>query len=115
MTGQNLAESAVPDSFNVLPALLGKPAAKGRDHLVQQPNRGNTLALRVGDWKVLSYANAKPIKALTYQKAAGKHELYNLANDPGETQNLAAKEPERLQQMLQRLAAIREATRTRTH
>jgi arylsulfatase A-like enzyme len=113
LTGQRLTGNACPDSFNVLPALLGQPGAAGRDHLVQQPNRGPTLALRVGDWKVLSYVNAKPIKALTYEKPAGKYELYNLAADPAEKRNVAEQEPERLQQMLERLESIKKARRSR--
>ncbi|MEO1998284.1 MAG: arylsulfatase [Planctomycetaceae bacterium] len=113
LVGQELADDACPDSFNVLPALLGKPGAKGRDHLIQQPNRGPTLALRIGDWKLLSYANAKPIKALTYQKPKGKYELYNLADDPAEKQNLVQQQPERLKRMLARLEAIKQAGRSR--
>ena len=113
LAGEEPAGDAFPDSFDVLAALLGKPGARGRDHLVQQPNRGNDLALRVGDWKLLSYASAKPVQALTYQKAEGKYELYHLAEDPGETTNLAAKHPERLERMLERLQEIREAGRTR--
>jgi arylsulfatase A len=113
LAGQKLEADACPDSFNVLPALLGKPGASGRDHLVQQPNKGPTLALRIGDWKVLSYANAKPIKSLTYEKKEGKYELYNLAEDPEEKKNLVAQEPERLEQMLSRLEAIKQAGRSR--
>ena len=113
LAGQPLPENACPDSFNVLPALLGNKAAKGRDHLLQQPNRGPTLALRVGNWKVLSYANARPIKALTYQKGPGRFELYDLAKDPGEKQNLAKQHPEKLKAMLERLEAIKRAGRSR--
>ncbi len=113
LTGQTLPPDACRDSFNVLPALLGERGARGRDHLVQQPNRGPTLALRVGDWKVLSYASDKPIKALTYEKGPGRHELYNLATDPGEHTNLAEKEPERLKAMLARLEAIKTAGHSR--
>jgi len=113
MHHQKLSKEACPDSFNVLDSLLGKPGASGRDHLVQQPNRGPTLALRVGDWKVLSYANAKPIKSLTYQKAAGRFELYNVADDPGEKNNLAKQHPDRLQKMLAQLEAIKTAGRSR--
>ncbi len=113
LTDQELSAGACPDSFDVLPALLGKMDAKGRDHLIQQPNRGNTMALRIGDWKVLSYANAKPIKSLTYEKKRGRYELYNLAEDPGETKNLASDESERLKKMLARLEAIKTAGRSR--
>ena len=108
MTGQPVADGACPDSENVLPALLGQPDAQGRDDLIQQPNRGATLALRIGDWKVLSYANDKPIKALTYEKGKGKYELYNLADDPGEQNNLAQAQPERLREMLARLDEIKQ-------
>ena len=107
LAGQTLPGNACPDSFNVLPALLGKSGAKGRNHLLQQPNRGPTLALRVGHWKVLSYANARPIKALTYQKGPGRFELYNLAKDPAERRNLAKQHPDRLKSMLARLEAIK--------
>ncbi len=113
MTGQKLADDACPDSFDVSGALLGKAGAKGRDHLIQQPNRPASIALRVGDWKVLSYANKKPIKALTYTKKPGKYELYNLAKDPAEKNNLAEKEPGRLKVMLEKIEAIRAAGRTR--
>ncbi len=113
LVGQTLPQDACPDSFNVLPSLLDQPDAKGRDHLVQQPNRGPTLALRVGDWKVLSYANAKRIKALTYEKSEGRFELYNLADDPGEKNNVAKKHPDRLQAMLEKLEAIKETGRSR--
>ncbi|MEC9094438.1 MAG: arylsulfatase [Planctomycetota bacterium] len=113
LVGQKIQKSAFPDSLNVLPALLGQQAAQGRDHLIQQPNRGPTLALRVGDWKVLSYENAKPKKHLTYEKGPGKFELYNLKDDPAETTNLAKTYPEKLEAMLQRLAKIKANGRTR--
>lgn len=113
LVGFSIPETAFPDSLDVLPALLGKPNARGRDHLIQQPNKGPTLALRVGNWKVLSYATDKPMKHLTYQKGPGKYELYNLAVDPGEKQNLAKKHPEKLREMLDRLDRIRQTGRTR--
>ncbi|MEM7230758.1 MAG: sulfatase-like hydrolase/transferase, partial [Planctomycetota bacterium] len=113
MTGQKLKGDDLPDSFDLSGALLGTPGAKGRDHLIEQPNRGPTLALRIGDWKVLSYADAKPKKHLTYSKGPGRFELYNLKVDPGETRNLAKDEPERLKSMLARLKKIKEAGRTR--
>ena len=113
MTEQSLAGDACVDSFNVLPSLLGQDGAKGRDHLLQQPNKGPTLALRIGDWKVLSYENAKPKKHLTYEKKAGKYELYNLKDDPSEKNNLAQENPEKLKEMLARLDKIKSDGRSR--
>tara|TARA_R110002110_G_scaffold406421_1_gene626562 strand:- start:411959 stop:413626 length:1668 start_codon:yes stop_codon:yes gene_type:complete len=48
-------------------------------------------ALRKGDWKLL---------VMPPPYASGKAELYNIARDPGEAQNLAGQEPERLAAML---------------
>ena len=113
MVGQDMPANACQDSFDVLPALLGKTDAKGRDHLLQQPNKGDSLALRVGDWKVLSWANAKPHKKLTYEKAQGKYELYNLADDPEELKNVAADHPEKLKELLAALDKIKSDGRSR--
>ena len=107
LVGQELPGAACPDSFNVMSALLGDAGGKGRKQLLQQPNKGQDLALRIGDWKVLSYANAAPKKHLTYEKARGKYELYNLANDPAEKNNLADAEPEKLKEMLAALEKIK--------
>ena len=113
LVDQVVPADACPDSFNVLPALLGQPDAKGRDHVLQQPNKGPTLALRVGDWKVLSYDNAKPKKHLTYEKKAGKYELYDLSKDPSEKNNLAKQNPKKLKEMLAQLEKIKKDGRSR--
>ena len=106
LTEQQLPQEACPDSFNILPALVGAEGAEGHDHLVEQ---GRGLALRVGDWKLLEHPNAKPMKSLTYEKGPGQFELYNLAEEPGETNNLIAQHPQRVEQMKSRLNAIRAA------
>jgi len=111
MTGQPLPDDACPDSFNVLPALLGEPGAKGRDHLVVE---GRGLALRVGDWKFLQHPNAAPVQSLTFEKGPGQFELFNLAEDPGETDNRIDDEPQRAEQMKARLEAIRQAGHSRS-
>jgi arylsulfatase A-like enzyme len=94
LTGQRLPAGAGPDAVNVLPALLAEKGAKGRDELVLQNNNQTPLALRSGQWKLIS------------SPGAGS-ELYNLATDPGEAKNVAASEPARVEAMTARLAAIR--------
>ena len=111
LVGQTLTGDACPDSFDLLPALLGKPGAKGRDHLVEQ---GRGLALRVGDWKFLQHPNDKPVQSLTYEKGPGQFELYNLAEDPAETTNLIDLYPDRAEQMKKRLEEIQTSGRTRS-
>jgi arylsulfatase A-like enzyme len=105
-TGQELADDACVDSFNVMPALLGKADAKGRDHLIQQPNSGKKLGFRVGDWKLLEGGSANA-------GASRRYELYNLAADPGEKKNLAKQEPKRVKAMAAQLEALKKAGRSR--
>ena len=105
LTGQKLATDAAPDSFNALPALLGeKPAKPARDHLVLQNNNQAPLALREGDWVFI----AKP-----QRPAGGSGELYNLATDLAEKNDLSGQEPERLKAMSARLEQLRAQGRSR--
>lgn len=53
------------------------------------------------------------MKHLTFEKGAGKYELYNLADDPHEKKNLVKQEPGKLKEMLARLEAIKKAGRSR--
>lgn len=95
LTSQTIPAAAGPDSFNILPALLGEKLAKPcRDHLVEQ---GGPLAIRRGPWKFVP----------AHKKGAGP-ELYNLADDIGETRNVAAVNPkivEELRSLLKRVQA----------
>lgn len=111
LTGRELPEAAGPDSFNVLAALLGDKA--GREHLVEHAH-SNVLALRVGPWKLVPAAGAGAGKG----KRGGKRgpaaaELYNLADDLGETRDVADRHPEVVREMTERLEQIRERGRTR--
>lgn len=91
-----LSADAAPDSFNLLPVLLGKSKAHPRDSLILMSGKGD-LAIRQGQWKYipdLSVVNgwdSPPPKAGS--KFAGPG-LYNLADDPGETKNLHGAHPE---------------------
>jgi arylsulfatase A-like enzyme len=104
LTGQTLPAEAGPDSFNVLPALLGQ--GPGRDHLVEH---GNVLALREGTWKYI----ATPQGMKGQRHGLRDAELYNLADDIGETHNVAADQPDRVLQMAGHLTRIREEGRSR--
>ena len=105
LTGQSLAREACPDSFNVMDALLGKPGAKGRDHLMEQGNGRTGLALRLGNWKILR-KKGKGKKGYTFT-------LYDLTSDPGETVNVAGKNPKQLARLKARLEEIVNAGRSR--
>jgi arylsulfatase A len=92
LTGQVVSPGALPDSENVLPALLGQPGAPGRGLLVLQKNGQRPLALREGSWKLI-------------QGPGEKAELYDLASDPGESRDLAPEQAARVRELQQKLAA----------
>ncbi len=106
LAGQPIPDAnACRDSLNVLDALLGKPGAKGRDHLVQQENNGTSFGFREGDWKLIRHGGRK--------KADGT-QLYHLAKDPGEKTDVSAGHPDVLARMQARLDKIIADGRTRT-
>jgi arylsulfatase A-like enzyme len=86
------------DSLNHLPALLGDTRS-GREELVLE-SAGQGISLRRGEWKFISSPNRMA------KGAAGRPKLFNLANDPGESNNLVDKHPERAQAMEMALARI---------
>ena len=110
LTGQKLADDAGPDSFNILPALVGEKRDKPcRDHLVEH---GNTLAIRRGPWKLIPATGAGAGKGKGKGVAAGP-QLYNLADDLGETKNVADQHPEIVKELSDLLTRVREKGRSR--
>ena len=89
LLGKDLPPDAAEDSISILPALLGKAKGPLREATIHQAPAG--LAIRQGDWKLITLRN-------------GTRELYNLKNDLSETRNLIEKNKEeaaRLQKLLQ--------------
>jgi len=110
LTGQKLVDAAGPDSFNVLPALLGEKLGKPcRDHLVEH---GNVLAIRKGPWKLIP-ANAPVAAGKKSKQRDSGVQLYNLAEDIGETNNVAAAHPDVVKEMTELLQRVRENGRSR--
>jgi arylsulfatase A-like enzyme len=107
LTGAPLPAQAAPDSENVLPALLGE-SHRGRELLVEQ---GPSLSLRAGKWKYISpLAGPRIDKNVNIELGADlRPQLYDLSRDIGETQNLAARYPERVNEMDGILRKIRSA------
>ena len=102
---------AAPDSFDVLPALLGE-SQQGREHLIEHA-RG--LALRQGDWKYIPASRGARKNNNTNTELGNDPQglLYNLADDPGEKQNLIKGNPAKAKEMAELLSKIREAGRSR--
>ena len=70
----------------------------GRDHLVEQ---AATLSLRQGKWKFIAPGRGPAINRQVNIETGNSPELqlYDLATDPGETQNLAKSNVSRVQEM----------------
>ncbi len=108
LLGRQLADDEAPDSFDALPALLGKPGPV-REQLVHHAGGyPGVLALRSGAWKLLQSGQAgyggKPDAEPT---------LVNLADDPREEHNLAAQMPDKVREMSRQLNEVRERGRSR--
>ena len=116
IAGVDLPPDGCLDSFDVSDALLGKPGAKGRDHLVQQDNgRGGNYGLRVGNWKLLRHDSKRTsnTELRLQRRPIDEFLLYDLSSDPGERTNVIDQHPKIAARMKQRLAKIIEAGRSR--
>jgi arylsulfatase A-like enzyme len=81
------------DGVNLLPYLSGKETGKPHDTLYWR--FGEQMAIRQGDWKLVKY---DPVADGGKGKATPM-KLYNLADDIGETNDLAAKMPEKVKEL----------------
>ena len=110
-TNQKLGEADAPDSFDVMPALLGK-SKTAREQLVEQ---ASVLSLRAGHWKYIEPNNGPKIQRNTNTETGNDPggQIYNLADDLGETNNLITKYPDRAKGMAARLQQIRQTNRSR--
>ncbi len=102
VSGASLPADAARDSCNLLPVLLhGDGPQPVRDHTLQQAC--SVFSIRQGPWKFLDHRGSggnnyleEELKPFALPDAApdAPGQLYNLADDPGETNNLYLKRPE---------------------
>ena len=87
------------DSEDHLPVLLGQ-SAQGRLGHVVEAEKGRT-AYREGDWIYIPpyWGPTRLEKENIETGACSCYQLYNVADDPGQTKNLAGDMPEKLQAM----------------
>ncbi len=105
LSGQKVPQGAAPDSMDVLPALLGR-SKTARQSLVEH---AGTLGLVEGDWKYIQPGKGARINRNTNTELGNDPEpqLYNLADDPGERNNLAPQFPDRVKAMAAALERIK--------
>ena len=109
LAGYKLKQGEATDSDNGLKALTGKDK-KGRKFVVKQ-NINNVLSIVSGGWKYIEPSKfARMNKDTNIELGNDKAEqLYNLKTDPGETTNLAAKNPRKVAELKEKLRLVRES------
>ena len=109
-----LSKDDGPDSFSFLNELLDKKATNDfpvRNSLVIRSGNG-AQTIRVGDWKLIDRLGSGGFSKPNRIKPGPndpKGQLYNLANDFGETKNLWKDKPEIVEKLKQKLAEIVQA------
>ena len=104
LTGVQTPASQIVDGLRLDTLLAGKPDETRKEtflmHYPHSPHRSEYFTVyRQGDWKVIyHYFPSEASENSHYQ-------LYNLANDPFESNNLATADPDRLRLMMQGLIA----------
>ncbi len=117
IVGAKLPVGAGPDSFDFSQVLLGTQLAKTpvRNSLVIRSG-GGLMTIRSGDWKLItglgSGGFSKPRKVKP-EPNGPKGQLYNLADDLGESNNLYQKHPDIVRRLTAELARVRDAEQTR--
>lgn len=108
IVGVEIPDSAGLDSRNLIPLLLGE-SDEGREYVVQQGAGTQLYGFRHGDWKLIPASNNRPAfieskhnsrnNPLTTTQVSTDAYLFNLKDDPGETNNLADQYPEKVREM----------------
>ena len=113
LTNRELKENEAPDSFNILPTLLD-PRASVRESIVLEGIR-DVLGFRKGDWKYHEPTEADRTAWATGIDIGARRVpfLFNLADDPGESTNLAAENPEIVEKLHAELQEIKSSGRSR--
>lgn len=111
IVGVKLPGDAGEDSFSILPALLGRKLSQPiREATVHHSVEGH-FAIRAGEWKLIigrgSGGFSEP-KEYTPKPGEPAGELYNMAKDPSEEDNLYLKRPD----IVKKLSALLERYKT---
>ena len=120
LTGVKIPDGGCRDSINVLPVILGETQKSPRETFVAHNGGVNgPFGFRAGNWKLNTAGqggygnnarrggtpNASTVKPAQPEKGP---QLFDLSADLGETKNLATEKPEKLKEMQELLAKIRE-------
>jgi arylsulfatase A-like enzyme len=116
VVGEKLPENAGEDSYNLLPVLLGThKGGQLRDATIHHSGSG-MFAIRQGDWVFidgLGSGGFSPPRTEKAKPGGPTGQLYNLARDPRQQENVFAQHPDIVARMRAALNQIRTAGRSR--
>ncbi len=100
------SEATGPDSKNMLDVFMGK-SNQGREELVLEAT--TRTAFRKGDWVMIPPYKGPAVNKMVNIELGNSdsYQLYNLATDIGQQQNLAETKPGKLQEMITEFEKIR--------
>lgn len=107
LTGQAVPENTATDSNNSLDTWLGK-SGKGRDYVIQQ-SLSRTLSIVAGNWKYITPSKAERYNPYTNIELGQDSipQLYNLKDDAGERNNIAGEYPEKVNELISKIEALK--------
>ena len=114
ITGADVPDGHAVDGLRLQTLLTGKPdPSRSERFLMHYPHgrhRSNYFTVwRDGDWKVVYHTIPdEPTTGGHIQFTGGHYELFNLADDPFESTNLASSKPKVLKRMMQELVTALE-------
>ena len=108
LAGGSLKQALPIDGKDVWP-MITKAEKSPHKAILSVSTRGpSQAAIRMGDWKLI-VADADESDGATLNKQPKNYEpisLFNLADDPGESNNLASIHPERVAEMRKELSVL---------
>jgi len=107
LTGAEIPTGQAPDSVSFLPTMRGEEA-EPRKPIVMAAGRQHFI-VRSGDWKLITGPGSGGFSRIPEKelKSLPPVQLYNLREDLGETTNLQARYPDKVEELKQVLAEIR--------
>lgn len=117
IVGQPIPEGQATDSFSFLNVLLGEqPEDQPVRGPVVVPSCRGMMTIRSGPWKLIAGLGSGGFlhpKRGDRKPRGPQGQLYNLADDPGETQNLYQQRPDIVRRLEEELARIRQSGQRR--
>lgn len=111
IVGHKLPDGAAEDSYDLGPTLRDPSRAVRRD--VVHHSAGGMFAIRQGDWKLIAGRGSGGWTRVKAAKEDPPGQLYHLADDPQEQDNLYNQRPEIVRRLTERLQRYRQRGRSR--